>query len=389
MKPRLLVLTRLFWPEGSGGELATYLFIRRYLGKHFDVVVVSGTERPAPLGGCCRYVLWRALRSRFKPAEWVKAFAAARRIADLVRWVDVIYIPFFSLYPLAPAVKRLNPRAKVVFHVHTNQLLSYTSVVFYGVEPGLRGDLMVELYENRNAARAVVSGMLSELRRVYWLVLSYADLVVFVSRRQLELIRQFRLKLPIREAAVVYNPPPPVAVEKRLPGRPVFMYVGGESYIKGFHILLKALPSLVRSGIRVRLFGGYSRTVKHPLVEVYGRVPHEVLMRFHRESWGLLFPSVIEEPLPYAVVEAALAGTVPIASRAGGVPEILSGTVADRFMFRVGDAEGLVGRVEELVGLGVKDVMEIGEGVKGVVRRRLEESAGRLPKVFMEVLSDN
>jgi hypothetical protein len=69
MRPKLLVLTRLFQPEGIGGELATYLFIRRYLGKHFDVVVVSGTERPAPLGGCCRCVLRRALRSRFEPAE--------------------------------------------------------------------------------------------------------------------------------------------------------------------------------------------------------------------------------------------------------------------------------------------------------------------------------
>ena len=108
-----------------------------------------------------------------------------------------------------------------------------------------------------------------------------------------------------------------MAVEKKLPVRPVFMYVGGESYIKGFHILLKALPSLVRSGIGVKLFGGYSRTVKHRLVEIYGRVLHEVLMRFHRESWGLLFPSVIEEPLPYAVVEATLAGTVPIAARVG------------------------------------------------------------------------
>jgi hypothetical protein len=53
MRPKLLVLTRLFQPEGIGGELATYLFLRRYLGRHFDVVVVSGTERPASLGGCC------------------------------------------------------------------------------------------------------------------------------------------------------------------------------------------------------------------------------------------------------------------------------------------------------------------------------------------------
>jgi hypothetical protein len=129
MKPRLLVLTRLFWPEGSGGELATYLFLRHYLSKHFDVVVVSGTERPAPLGGCCRYVLWRALRSRFKPAEWVKAFAAARGIAYLVRWADVVYIPFFSLYPLAPAVKRLNPVPRRCSTLTRNSCLSKVRIV--------------------------------------------------------------------------------------------------------------------------------------------------------------------------------------------------------------------------------------------------------------------
>jgi hypothetical protein len=33
--------------------------------------------------------------------------------------------------------------------------------------------------------------------------------------------------------------------------------------------------------------------------------------------------------------------------------------------------------------------MEVGEEVKGVVRRRLEESASRLPEVFMEVLSSD
>jgi len=55
-------------------------------------------------------------------------------------------------------------------------------------------------------------------------------------------------------------------------------------------------------------------------------------------------------------------------------------------MFRAGDAEDLVGRVEELIGLGVKGVMEVGEGVKGVVHRRLEESASRLPEVLWRSL---
>ncbi|MGC9107324.1 MAG: hypothetical protein ACP5IE_03930, partial [Infirmifilum sp.] len=71
MKPRLLVLTKFFWPEGSGAELATYLFLKRYLARVFDVTIVSGTPKPiTDVLKCCRYVTWGALRSRVKPVEW-------------------------------------------------------------------------------------------------------------------------------------------------------------------------------------------------------------------------------------------------------------------------------------------------------------------------------
>ena len=56
MRPRLLVLSKFFWPEGGGAELATYLFIRRYLADQFDVVIVSGTDKPIIGRGCCRVV---------------------------------------------------------------------------------------------------------------------------------------------------------------------------------------------------------------------------------------------------------------------------------------------------------------------------------------------
>jgi len=390
MKPRLLVLSKFFWPEGSGAELATYLFIRRYLADRFDVGVVSGTDKPIIDRGCCRYVAWDVLRAGFKPAEWLLFAAKLRDAARLIRWADIVYIPSHTLLPLAPIVKWVNPRARVVLHVHNNQLLTYTSIVISNVGPGMRSDLLVELYENRNLLRALVSGSLRASQMLYWLALLYSDAVIFVVRRQLELIRKYGVRLPLRRAEVIYNPPPSVEVRKALGEAPVFIYVGGGSFIKGFHVLLKALPSLVRLGARVRLFGNYRGfQVRSRYVEVVGRVPHDVVMRAHEDAWGLLFPSINEEPLPYAVVEAALAGTVPIAARVGGVPEILSGTGAERFMFRAGDAEDLVGRVEELIGLGVKGVMEVGEEVKGVVRRRLEESASRLPEVFMEVLSSD
>jgi glycosyltransferase involved in cell wall biosynthesis len=390
MKPRLLVFSKFFWPEGSGAELATYLFIRRYLADQFDVVIVSGTDKPIIDRGCCRYVVWDVLRAGFKPAEWLLFAAKLRDAAKLIRWADIVYIPSHTLLPLAPIVKQVNPRVKVVLHVHNNQLLTYTSIVISDVGLGIRSDLLVELYENRSLLRALVSGSLSISQVLYRLALLYSDAVIFMVRRQLELIRKYGVRLPLRRAEVIYNPPPFMEVRKALGEAPVFIYVGGESFIKGFHVLLKALPSLVRLGARVRLFGSYRDfQVRNRYVELVGRVPHGVVMRAHEDAWGLLFPSINEEPLPYAVVEAALAGTVPIAARVGGVPEILSGTGAERFMFKAGDAENLVGRVEELIGLGVEGVMEVGEEVKGVVRRRLEESASRLPEVFMEILSSD
>ena len=42
MKPRVLVFSKLFWPEGEGAELATYLIVK-LLSRRFDVAVVSGT----------------------------------------------------------------------------------------------------------------------------------------------------------------------------------------------------------------------------------------------------------------------------------------------------------------------------------------------------------
>ena len=388
MKPRLLVFSKFFWPKGGGAELATYLFIRRYLADQFDVVIVSGTDKPIIDRECCRYVAWNVLRAGFKPAEWLLFAAKLRDVAKLIRWADIVYIPSHTLLPLAPIVKQVNPRARVVLHVHNNQLLTYTSIVISDVGLGIRSDLLVELYENRSLLRALVSGSLSTSQTLYWLALLYSDAVIFVARRQLELIRKYGVRLPLRRAEVIYNPPPFVEVRKALGETPVFIYVGGGSFIKGFHVLLRALPSLARLGARVRLFGNYRDfQVRNRYVELVGKVPHDVVMRAHGDAWGLLFPSINEEPLPYAVVEAALAGTVPIAARVGGVPEVLSGTGAERFMFRAGDVEGLVGRVEELIGLGVEGVMEVGEEVKGVVRRRLEESASRLPEVFMEVLS--
>ena len=56
------------------------------------------------------------------------------------------------------------------------------------------------------------------------------------------------------------------------------------------------------------------------------KVKHEKISRMHLRAWALLFPSISEEPLPFAVVEVMLSTTAPIASRVGEVPELLKDT---------------------------------------------------------------
>lgn len=70
MRSRVLAFSKLFWPEGGGAELATYLIVRDILSRHFDVTVVSGTEEPHPdVLSCCRYLRWYALKAGYKPLK--------------------------------------------------------------------------------------------------------------------------------------------------------------------------------------------------------------------------------------------------------------------------------------------------------------------------------
>jgi len=111
MRPKVLVLTKLFWPEGGGAELATYLIVKEVLSKGFDVVVVSGTRRPkSDVLRAVDYVHWSALESKYKPVEWLRLLANTRWFTKLVERADVVYIPSHTLIPMAMVAKLVKPK---------------------------------------------------------------------------------------------------------------------------------------------------------------------------------------------------------------------------------------------------------------------------------------
>ena len=386
MKPRILVFTKLFWPDGGGAELATYLVVKDILSKHFDVTIVSGTKSPEPdILKHVSYIHWGALEAKYKPIEWIKTFIGINWVRNLVEEADIVYIPSHTLIPLTIAVKTVNPRVKVVLHLHNYQLLTYTSIVLANREPDIATDIIVELGEHKSLLRALLAGFGHYINYINRFVALLADKIICVSHRQCEIILRYIPEIKSR-AEVIYNPPPPIpTINKRVSDEPTLIYVGGASYIKGFQILVKALAKILRKRkARAYIILGKASLKEKAFVmklarEVNGRLipldklPHNGYLKLHEHAWALLFPSISEEPLPYAIVEAMLIGTIPIAWRVGGVPEMIKGSPAEEYLFTPGDVNGFIDRIEKLLSQSKKDIMDVGIKLREHILRLFNE----------------
>jgi glycosyltransferase involved in cell wall biosynthesis len=402
LKPRILLFSKLFWPEGSGGELATYLIARNILSKHFNVTIVSGTGRPEPdVLKVARYVHWSALESRFKPVEWFKLVANTKHIRGLVEGADVVYITSHTLIPLAIIAKTLKPSVKVVLHAHNYQLLTFTSVVLAGRGPDVATDIMVEYGEHGSLLRAILAGLGHHVNLINRIALNYMDRVICVSRRQCEILVEHIPELKGR-TTVIYNPPPPLpGIGKNLYEEPTLLYAGGGSYIKGYYLALKTLTRIAARlkckiyMIRVkemrkvkRMVEKISQTLNGRLIPL-DRMPHKEYLELLRRTWGLLLPSIAEEPLPYTIVESILLGTIPIASRVGAIPEIVKGTPAEEYTFTPGDAGEFLDKVEKLISQPREVIVDAGMRLREHALRLFNEGEieSKLLNLFRSVMS--
>ena len=114
-----------------------------------------------------------------------------------------------------------------------------------------------------------------------------------------------------------------------------------------------------------------------------GRAPRRCVEDFLQELRGSR-PSICEEPFPYAVLKAMLMGTLPIASRVGGVPEIVKGTYAERLMFTPGRHEEMADSMERVLSLSRDQLVDVGLKLREVTLKRFnnEEVKQRLLEVF-------
>jgi glycosyltransferase involved in cell wall biosynthesis len=157
------------------------------------------------------------------------------------------------------------------------------------------------------------------------------------------------------------------------------------------------MKELGRQGIKARfiLTNKYSRKsikilntlnnkYENLRIELVGRVEYHELIKLHEKAWALIFPSIWEEPLPYAVVEAMALGTIPIASKVGGIPEILSKTPVEQFIFSPNNIEEFADRIEKLLSMSREEITNIGIMLKDHAAKLFEK--GEIEKKFLNVM---
>jgi len=393
MRARILVISKFAWPEGGGAELATWLYLME-LSKYFDVTLVTGTARPSgDLLGRVRHVFLPGLaRGNFKVNDWLTLYRNRDFRGRLVRKHDLVYIPSRNVYPMALIAKSVDANKPVIIHVHDYQPITYTAAKFPGIGSGFRTDITYERLEH-GLLKALLVGYLSGTNLVNREAVRHSDLVVFVSRRQAEYVMNVMPDLKGR-GVVIYNPPPPVGNGgKKFSEEPTGMFMGGLSKVKGFLSVIGALRRLALSGVRVRvLVSNYVDLGKvlnylNGLIQFIGRVGHDELLSRLRTTWFTLHPSIYEEPLPYSLIEALLTNNAVIASRVGGIPEILTGTPMERFLVNPWDIDGVVDRINKAMDLGPGGIYEVSRKSAIEVERRLTTSSSILIRIVGDMVN--
>jgi glycosyltransferase involved in cell wall biosynthesis len=344
-------------------------------------VLAQRIARRLPLG-----LLRRPLR--FDQSAYFRRYAS--RIAKDARRenCDVIHIHNYSQF--APVCRRHNPRSRIVLHMHCEWLTQ------------IDRRLVAERMRSVDRVVGCSEYLTGTIRR------AFPDLA--------DRCRTVRNGVNIQH----FSPAPAAGGAAQKEDRTV-LFVGRMSPEKGVHVLLDAFRGVVEAMPNTRLelvgplgaapaefivgatddpmvralgplFGGdYLTSLKKMItsdlsakVSFVGPLPYLDLLNRYRASDVFVFPSVWNEPFGLPVVEAMACGKAVVATKSGGITEVVrdgdTGLLVDR-----GDAKALS---EALLGLLRDERLSSKMGESGARRARemfaWERVADDLGSVYAE-----
>jgi len=372
----ILVLTELFYPHGSGGELATYLYSKLLSKEGHKVVVI--TNKFSGESSFSKYENIEIFRLHLFNGNNYNKYLGLRRVDVLLsnfvnkmlKWSNIVYIPksWYSAILLAklygkPVVVHLHGYDPICPTANNYNLVTNDFCVSKNRFCSPRCIGLYEKNQRRNTLEVIASIALNfTVGNLFYKSIKLSDAVICVSAAQRNVMSDcfpdLRSKLHL-----IYNPLPDLDYVN-LTGDD-FAYFGGPSILKGYSVLCNALNKISGQIIRVNAtnFPDYSlRPVcfsNGSVIRKYMRVSPKEFRNIYCLSRAVIVPSIWQEPAPYVVYEALLRGRIVISSSVGGMPEQVNG-YPGCFLFPPGDAGKLSELLEYVSSLDRFTVEELG-----------------------------
>jgi glycosyltransferase involved in cell wall biosynthesis len=304
---------------------------------------------------------------------------AANRVRQLlrVRPVDVVHV--HNLFPmLSPSVLQVTEAEGVatVATLHNYRLLCLPATFLRQGHPceDCLGrtpwpGVLHKCYRSSSAASAALATSLSFHRALG----TFRGVALYLAVS--EFLRAKHLQAGFPRARIIVKPNFAWSTERRNgPGR-YFLYLGRLSEEKGLKMLLQAWEE-VAAPLVVAGEGPdsrYLRSVASDNVRWLGLVNSERARELVRAARALILPSISYEGAPRSIPEAYAAGVPVIASRFGGIPELVQESNSG-VLVPAGDIEALRLAVSRL--LDNRESLRLGEGAFRLWLKRLTPEQG-------------
>jgi glycosyltransferase involved in cell wall biosynthesis len=301
------------------------------------VVLILGPLRSAVSGVSTHLNLLfgSALEAHFRMVQFQVGSAGRSESLPARAW-RLLVSPFL----LAAALLR---NGAAILHINTSlDAKAYWRDLVYVLTAKLCGVRV--LYQTHGGAIRVFGGNPLMKRILAW-TLTWPDVVVVISQIELESARELA---PAQRVVLLPNGTrcEDIRLERAQPGAAPLrlLYIGRLVATKGIFESIEALKLLRARGIEARLTVAGSGEVEQALRQSAAAHGVQDLVAFAGPVFGqekvrllggadvLMLPSYHIEGLPYALLEGMAAGLVPIVSRVGAIPDVVTPEVHGIFV---------------------------------------------------------
>ena len=367
---RLLIVSGI-WPPDVGGPAAHAPELGRFLAERGHSVTGATTRLSSVPPEDFGFPVAAARRDLPTPARLAGAAAVVARAA---RDADVVYATGMPRRAALAAALRRRP---LVLKLVTDP--AYDRARLRGLFDGT-----LDGFQSFGGGRRVAA-----LRSTRDLALRRASAVIAPSRYLAGYIETWGFD-PAR-IAVVPNPPPPVvAATPRTRGDgPLFVFAGRIVAVKNLPLAFAALSAV--PGARLVVVGAGPdeaaiRAVAPDAVEFVGAQPRSVVLSWLAAADAAVLPSD-DENYPHVAVEAHAAGVPVIATRVGGVPEIVTDGV-DGLLVERGDVDGFAAAMRAVAfDSSLRSRLAAGAVARAALRASEDDALERIEAILLDAAS--